>query len=80
MVTVSWFGLLTVFTFIFNTPHLQYTPPVSLFELQALYPKGARKTRHWADGLPISVHASKKGEWTRNEKEGSTKLVSISLK
>jgi hypothetical protein len=44
-------------TFISNTPtNIQH---VSLPELQAMCHVGTRKTNNWADGLTISVHASK---------------------
>jgi hypothetical protein len=77
MTTVSWFGLLIVFTFILNT--LTNTPPVALPQLQVKCESSTRKTRHWAHESTRSVHALKTAKWTRNGKGGLTKYVSTSL-
>jgi hypothetical protein len=73
----EWFSVLDHFINFLSTP--TNTPPVSLLDFQAMCHKGTRKTRHWASGSTISVHASKRAKWIGNEKWGSTKLVSISI-
>jgi hypothetical protein len=63
--------------FILNTP--TNTPLISVPELQLMCQSSSRKTRHWADGSTLSVNASKLAKWIRNEKRGSTRLLSSSI-